>query len=71
MRGFVLEPRLSIKKIEEEEKGTLKMNKPICKRSLKDKTLLEFILVVLINFLIPICDIGLPIFIWYQYEIQD
>lgn len=47
------------------------MHTPICKRSLTDKSLPEFILVILVNFIIPICDIGFPIFIWYQYETQD
>ena len=59
---------LIIYKIEE---GTLKMNTMVYKRSLTDKSVIEFILVVFVNFLIPICDIGLPMFIWYQYEVKD
>ena len=47
------------------------MNEPVSKRSLTDNSLNEFLLVVFINFLMPIFDIALPIFIWYQYETQD
>ena len=43
----------------------------LSKRSLVDKSLYECCLVVIIHFLIPIFDIGLPIYIWYEYETQN